>query len=184
MIVDQETDPRIAGEISRYHTWRTIRTQSVGEHSWQLLRILTTIWPDAPRRLFMAALYHDVGEMAGDIPWPGKRNDPDLKVKMDAAEARIHDGMSTSWGMPARITNLPHFEERVLKLCDNLEMWEFGLVEQNMGNAYAAVVAMRMLLASSEILETLLPHDNYPDLRPAFKKYVELRKQQERGENK
>lgn len=181
MIDDIETDPRIAGQIARYHTWPTHRTQSVGEHSWQILRILLTIWPAAPRRMLVHTTLHDVGEMAGDIPYPGKKNDPVLKDRMNVAERRVHSEMTSRWNLPPAIV-LSHYEEKVFKLCEYLEMWEFGLHEQNMGNRYGAVVSLRMLQAASALLGDLTPPSgDYPDLRPAIKKYTDMRKDQENG---
>lgn len=183
MIDDIETDPRVAGEIARYHTWPVTKKQSVGEHSWQVLRIILSVWPAVPRRLLVHAVLHDVGEMAGDLPFPVKKNDPVLKQRMDAAESAAHEQMSAIWNLPRAVV-LSDYERQVFKLCENLEMWEFSLQQQNLGNRYAAVMALRMLTAASILLNELdPPSGDYPDLRPAVRRYVEHRKRQERGEH-
>lgn len=184
MIDDIEADPRVAGQITRYHTWPKTREQSVGEHSWQIMRILLTLWPTAPRRLLVHAVLHDVGEMAGDVPWPGKKNDPVLKERHDAAERVVHENMSREWCLPPAVV-LGDYEHGVFKLCEYIEMWEWGLHEQNLGNRYGAVVALRMLMAASVIVDRLEPPSgDYPDLRPAVRRYVERRKMHENGKQK
>lgn len=183
MIVDIETDPRVAGQVQRFHTWPVHNGRSVGDHSWQIIRIMLTIWPSVPRKLIVHAALHDIGEMAGDLPGGTKQSDPVLKQRMDVAESANHEQMSAIWGLP-RAAVLSDYESRAFKLFDQLEAWEFGLHEQNMGNRYAAVVAMRMLLAASATLEGLEPPSgDYPDLRPAVRRYVELRKRQEKGQS-
>lgn len=181
MIESIESDPRIALQVTRYHTWPHVQDQSVGEHSAQVMRILLTVWPHAPRRLLIHCLLHDVGEMAGDVPYPGKKNNPALKQAMDALEDEYHGQMTERWDLPGPVA-LPEYEERVFKLCEYVEMWEYGLQEQNLGNRYAAVIAMRMLLAASALLEWLVPPSgDYPDLRPAVRRYVERRREHENG---
>lgn len=181
MIEGIETDPRIAGQVTRYHTWIRTRDQSVGEHSWQIMRILLTVWPSAPRKLLVHAVLHDIGEMAGDIPYPGKRNDNILKERMDAAETRLHREMEERWDLPPAVV-LNQYEYRVFKLCENLEMWEWGLQEQNRGNRYGAVVSLRMLLAASALLGDLVPPSgDFPDLRSSVRRYIKRRKEHENG---
>lgn len=181
MIVDIEHDARRGLEVKRFHTWPTIRGQSTGEHSAQVMRILLAVWPDAPRRMLVHCLTHDIGEMAGDLPWPAKKDDPILKDRMEMAETKVHAFMTARWQVPNR-NPLDHYQQRVFKLCESIEMWEFALTEQNMGNRYAAVVAVRMLLQASALLGELEPSTtDYPDIRPAIKKYVEKRKEQEIG---
>lgn len=174
MIINIEKDPRVAGEIRRYHTWKVHHQQSVGEHTWQVMRIMMTI--DAgmcTTKLMRYAMLHDVGEMAGDIPWPGKRNDPVLKERHDIAELKIHTAMSGRWGLPMLPTLSPT-ERNFFKMCENLEMWEFGLQERSMGNRYATVVASRMLVAAMEHYEKMPA-----EVRAATKRYVALREDQE-----
>jgi 5'-deoxynucleotidase YfbR-like HD superfamily hydrolase len=180
-VIDEiESDPRIAGQITRYHTWPRLRDQSVGEHSWQITRILLTVWPACPRRMLVHATLHDVGEMAGDIPYPGKRNDPVLKDRMDAAERAVHYRMTERWRLPSPAI-LSHYEEKVFKCIEYIEMWEYGLQEQNLGNKYGAVVSLRMIVAANALIDALVPTRGDPDIRPSIRKYVDERKRQEWG---
>lgn len=174
MIINIEEDPRHAGQISRFHTWPTHRTQSVGEHTWQVMRIMMTVDVGmCTTRLMHYAVLHDVGEMAGDIPWPGKRNDPVLKSQCDLAEGRVRAAMTARWDLP-HLPGLSDTERSFFKVCENLEMWEFGLQEVSMGNKYGAVVASRMLFAADAEMQRLSP-----DLRARIRKYVDARILQE-----
>jgi 5'-deoxynucleotidase YfbR-like HD superfamily hydrolase len=139
-------DPRAAGEVRRYSTWRTIRQQNVAEHTWQVLRILLTIWPAAPRNVIIHAVVHDMGEMSGDIQYPFKNMFPELRAGADKAENYVQNRQRISV-----------FERAVFKLCDNLEMLEFGMVEVNMGNKYGRIIMDRMQHATSDCMQTL--HD-------------------------
>lgn len=168
-------DPRVALMLTRYHSWPRLRDQSNGEHSAQILRILLTVWPDCPRKMLVHGIRHDMGEMAGDIQYPYKANNPPLKRMMDDIECQVTDRMSETIGTPPFVL-LSNYEERVFKLVEFLEMWEQGLTEMGMGNKYARIIAMRCITAASAIMEELekLRKDE-PDIRPAVKRYVDKR---------
>lgn len=148
-------DPRAAGEVRRYSTWRTIRQQNVAEHTWQILRILLTVWPSAPRNVLIYAVVHDMGEMAGDIQYPFKNMFPELRAGSEKAENYVQHMQRREIGIPEVKHPLSPFETQVFKLCDNLEMWEFGMVEVNMGNKYAQIVVDRMKEATAQNLQNL-----------------------------
>jgi len=173
MIIDIESDPMHGLQVKRYHTWRKIQTQTVGEHSAQISRIMMTVWPDVPRNLLMHAILHDVGEVAGDLPYPVKRDDPELKRRMMIAERRAHLRMSERFMLPDLVM-LTEYEEQFFKFCEYLEMWEHCLQERNMGNRYATVMLTRMLLAASTLMGLL---DR--DVQSRARRYVELRQEQE-----
>ena len=139
-------DPRAVGEARRYHTWAIHRDQSVGEHTWQVMRILLTVWPLAPRNVIVHALMHDGGEMSGDIQYPFKRLFPELRAGADKAEDYVRNLQRKSLGAP-EAKPLSVFEKLVFKACDNLEMWEMGMREVNMGNNYAKIICTRMMRA-------------------------------------
>jgi len=172
VITDIETDPRHGLQVQRYHTWPTIRKQSVGEHSAQIARIMLSINPDVSRELLVHAIEHDVGEMAGDVPWPGKANDPELKRAMDRAEGNICRMMQEKWHFPQR-PQLSEFERKFFKMCENIEMYEFALQEQNLGNRYARVVATRMLLAAGRVMTEMPEHVQTSTQRYMIKRDVQ-----------
>lgn len=173
MIVDIESDPRHGLQVRRYHTWRVIQTQSTGEHSAQIARILISIWPEAPGHMLRHCILHDIGEMAGDLPYPVKRNDAALKERMTINELRCHRDMSAKFMLPLPV-NLTVEEAIIFKFCEYLEMWEHCSQERNMGNRYATVMLTRMLLAASTLLGKL-PED----IQKRARQYVELRQAQE-----
>lgn len=177
MIVDIESDPRHGLQVQRYHTWPTIRKQSVGEHSAQVSRIMLSIDPGCCRDLLVHAIEHDVGEMVGDLPWPVKRNDSVIKGRMDMAEENLCSAMHEQWNFPSLILSRHHLsslELEFFKMCESIEMWEYALQEQNMGNRYATVVATRMLLAASELMGRMVPK-----IKSAARLYVARRQAQE-----
>ena len=85
---------RDAGDVTRFHTLRTIRQQSVAHHSWGVATLLLHVWPEAPASVLRAALWHDVAEIeTGDMPAPIKWANPELKKELgdvrDAFKALI-----------------------------------------------------------------------------------------------
>jgi 5'-deoxynucleotidase YfbR-like HD superfamily hydrolase len=148
-------DPRAAGHVRRYHTWAIHKEQTVAEHTWQILRILLTVWPSAPRNVIIHALMHDAGEMSGDIQYPFKLMFTELKAGGDKAENYVRKMQRDGIGAPEALHPMSAFEKNVVKCCDNLEMWEYGLCEVNMGNRYALIVVNRMQRAISENLAAI-----------------------------
>lgn len=149
-------DPRAAGEIRRYHTWAVHSDQTVGLHTWQILRILLTIWPNCPRNVIVYGVTHDSGEMSGDIQYPFKILFAELRAGADKAENYVRDMQRKGIGAPPESHPLSVFEKAVFKCCDNLDMWEFGLREMNMGNLYATVIVERMAAAVAENVQKLI----------------------------
>jgi 5'-deoxynucleotidase YfbR-like HD superfamily hydrolase len=136
-------DPRQAGQLTRYHTWARIRDQSVGEHSWQVTRILLAIWPDAPRHLLVHCLVHDVGELrTGDLPYPVKSLNPAIKESIGDVESSAHLGMCAPWALPPP-QSLTEDEKTVFKLAEYAEMLEWSFCEMSLGNRRAHLVAVR-----------------------------------------
>jgi 5'-deoxynucleotidase YfbR-like HD superfamily hydrolase len=153
----QTLDPRSAGKVTRYHTWERIREQSVGEHTWQLIRIILTIHPQASRELMIYAMYHDVGErVTGDVPFPVKRERSEVKAAFDQMEHEAHLQMATAWGVLAGV-RVPHEEMTTLKLAEFIEMMEWGLDEMALGNQNAALVYRRCYAQASRMLGEELP---------------------------
>jgi hypothetical protein len=155
-------DPRLAGRASRYSTWPHIREQSIGEHCWQVLRILLTIHPGASPELLRYTVFHDNGELtAGDPPYPVKVENPVFAEE----HGRIEDeGLALQlyeWG----ITHIPRKSEMsasdlwIFKLAEFIEMWEWGLEEQLLGNQFAALVSQRCIEAFRDRVGQYLRQD-------------------------
>ena len=128
---DVLTNSRLAGQVERYHTWPTIRKQTVAEHTWQILRIYLELF-GVDADVWKYILHHDSGEIrTGDLPFPLKSQNPDLKKIMDDLE----DDALAAMG----VGTIPLTSEQKwrIKVCDLLEMLEFGLQEMVLGNRLA-----------------------------------------------
>lgn len=168
-------DPRRAGLVRRYHAQPHLITQSVGEHTWQLLRIMTTIWPDVPRSLIVYAIYHDIAEgCTGDLPYTVKLSHPGVKASMDAAEDFAVMNMQRAWDLP-RVREPDAGEKAFVKACELVEFAEYSWNERAMGNRYIEVV-----------LQRVLPRIDAVQLAPTFvntryHEYVKRRRTYEEG---
>lgn len=178
-------DPRAAGGVRRYHTWAVHQNQTVAEHTWQILRILLTIWPQVPRSVLIHAVTHDMGEMAGDIQYPFKLLFPELGAGSVKTENYVRDQQRKGIGAPPETHPLSPYEKHVFKLCDNLEMWEFGLREINFGNRYGIIIRNRMSgaiaanLANVEALKGQKQYEDNPSVVPAVHRYMKKRQEME-----
>lgn len=185
MTLNLVEDPRSGGEVRRYHTWTVHHQQTVAEHTWQIMRILLTIWPNAHRNVIVWALIHDMGEMAGDIQYPFKLMFTQLGEGSEKAEMHVRKQQRERLGAPDVTHPLSKFEKTVFKLCDNLEMWEFGIREVNMGNLYAKIVVERMAAAVSTNLENLeslrgtTEFDRNDGIITAVRRYMQTRTEME-----
>lgn len=125
-------NPYFAGQVERYHTWPVHRRQSVGEHTWQVMMIWYQIFGPMSQEESEHILWHDAGELVtGDPPFPIKANNPALKAEYDRLECTAVEGMDGPPNEAREVTRLR------AKVCDLLEMWEFGNVELKMGNKFA-----------------------------------------------
>jgi hypothetical protein len=126
------TSARLAGLVKRYHTWPTLTVQSVGEHTWQVLRIYIQIFGAFTHNIVKHIIWHDCGELAvGDPPFPLKANDPHLKAILDLKEEQALAAMGV------HLPDLPPEDKLRVKICDLVEMNEFGIHEWRLGNTYA-----------------------------------------------
>jgi hypothetical protein len=184
-MLDLTSDPRAAGEIVRYHTWSMHNHQSVGEHTWQVLRIMLTVWPSCPKHVIVYVVVHDMGEMAGDIPYPFKQLVVDLKPAMLQAESIVRDYQRKTLGIPEDSKTITPFQMHAFKACEHIEMWECGLREVNMGNRYALLVRDRMLQAVSknfqalEAMEGTQEYSHNPGLVKSMHRYMTERMRME-----
>jgi len=136
-------DPRMAGEVERYHTWPSGSRQTVASHSWQLARIVLSVWPDVPKSVLVEVLFHDVGEVGtGDVPYPVKKDNPEVGRILSRVEQETRLLMCLPWGMPSP-EELAPATRHVVKLCEFIEMWEWGAQERLMGNQFGTVVEDR-----------------------------------------
>ena len=116
-----------AGAVTRFHTKRTIHTQTIAEHSWGVAMILTRICN--PRaELLRAALTHDLAEsVTGDTPATAKWLHEPLKQALDIMEIAVNRHLGID-------TELSKHELELLKWADMLELILYCESEVDMGN--------------------------------------------------
>jgi hypothetical protein len=123
---------RLAGEVIRYHTTPMHHRQTVGEHTWQCMRIYWQIWGALPVDLTTYFIWHDAGELAcGDLPFPVKSINPTIKLEMDKLEEKAVERMGGD------TNNISPILKVRAKACDLIDMHECGLAEVAMGNKFA-----------------------------------------------
>ena len=121
---------RDAGEVKRCHTERTLRSQTVAQHSWGVATILLHVCPEASGQMLRAALWHDVSERAiGDIPSPVKWESEMLHAEL----TRIEDKVNDEWDIMPLLTARQRAE---LKFCDAFEFFLWAREEMAMGNTF------------------------------------------------
>lgn len=136
--------------VERYHTWPTHRTQTVAEHTWQVLRIWDRLFGPPDERDFRYIMYHDSGELwTGDLPFPVKRRYPALAGIVDDIEDQALQAMRVDYREPN-----PGWKTK-MKLCDMIEMWETGRHEVALGNSYARPIVSDCEMYISEAAMTL-----------------------------
>lgn len=143
---------REAGAIRRFHAVRTIKEESVGEHSFNMMNLIMVLTEGkASRGLILAALTHDMGEYAvGDIPSQIKKAlPPELRIKVDeqeyAAVRAIHP----------HLPGLDETDLHLLKLADNLDGLLKCTDELKMGNHHVIPCGERYC----GYIQDLIEHD-------------------------
>jgi hypothetical protein len=95
-------------------------------------------------------VFHDIGEQTtGDIPYPMKRNNPQLKEIMDLLEQKSYYSQLEYWDS-FRQTLLTSEDMALFKQIELVEMAEFGLDQLCLGNNHGYIIAHRCLRAVFE----------------------------------
>lgn len=138
-----------ASDIQRWHTARTIKSQSVGEHTYRALQLLRYIaYPlDLSSNTIFAMLDHDVPEVVtGDVPFSAKREHSELKFAVDAVESIVRLEFEARYDLTPELKSL-------IKQADLLEMAYFGLEEANLGNKFGGHVIHNIINALMQLQE-------------------------------
>jgi hypothetical protein len=146
----------LAARVKRYHTWPTLHQETVGEHTFRVMSIYREIFgtPSNPD-LIEYMLDHDITEIGiGDPPFPVKMNNPALKREYAVAEAQ----QALVMGLPTEYC-IETADMMRFKVCDLLQMWEFGKIEKRMGNMLAIPIIDDTIQAALAILN----EEGFPD---------------------
>lgn len=120
-----------AGNVKRFHTFDSIKEQTVSSHSWGVAIIVCDLVKNPSIELLKAALYHDVAEgVTGDIPATTKWRYPELDAFLKKAEAEIEEGLGIVFSLTSK-------ERRILKFADMMELIITGWREYQLGNKNA-----------------------------------------------
>lgn len=144
----------VAGsEVVRYHTVRTLTSETVGHHSHGVAMICAFLSGGNPRsELLMAALVHDLAEhVLGDIPAPSKRAFA-IGSQVSALEDKLVYGVDLKVDLSAE-------DARILKLADIAQGMLFCVREMELGNSSIRVVYHRYKSYAEEKLLTGLERE-------------------------
>lgn len=123
--------------VTRFHTARCLRSQSVGEHSHGVAMIVMAIAPASPKHLILAALTHDLAEIeTGDVPATSKWRNEILKKDLELIEGQFNRLYGIDW-------ELTRSEEHILKWADMFELVLWAQEELTMGNRYMRAIRER-----------------------------------------
>lgn len=135
---------REAADVTRYHTKRTLRQQSLGHHSFNMLTMLLVVAPACRKEVIEAVMYHDLPELhTGDVPAPIKRMHPTLGPLLTSIESELYPLF--------RDIDLTADEVAMVKWLDTMELVLWCLEEKAMGNQYVVhtiVTGMTWVLES------------------------------------
>lgn len=134
-------DPRNSGRVTRWHTVPCLQNENVGEHSWQVARIVLAIWPFCPRELLVHTIIHDCGELrVGDMPSLAKAALKRKSVDFESMESEVYVSMCVPWCLPGMVI-LPPLQKAIFEFVEVVDGWEFALQEVEMGNRLMAPIA-------------------------------------------
>lgn len=151
---------RMAGAVKRYHTWPVLNQQTVADHTWHVMRICFQLWGPLPPEVSTYILWHDAPEIVtGDLPFPIKRDTPELAEILNVIDDETR--AATGWPSPEV---LPLWKKRI-KLCDLIEMHEYGWVELRQGNKFALPIINDTRTAIDKLSAELGPEDEQAVLR-------------------
>jgi len=127
--MDKILAARRAGRVQRFHTYDTLRREDVAQHTFNVMNLLLILTNcNVSKNLIIAALMHDQGEyVTGDIPSPVKlmlKSEPLLNMEVAAVNFIHHQGGP----------HLTEWEQKLLKLADNLDGYIKASEEVAMGN--------------------------------------------------
>jgi 5'-deoxynucleotidase YfbR-like HD superfamily hydrolase len=135
-----------AASVKRFHTVPTINNETVGEHSFGVAMMVIAITDrQCSKELLMAALFHDMAEIAiGDTPFNVKVEFPTVKKAL--ADAEMQWESKNNFHIP-----LTDEEKVVLKYADMLQLLYYCLGQRKLGNTNMDVVFRRGVAYLNEL---------------------------------
>lgn len=126
---------RECSRVERAHTLPHHGSYTNGQHSFDAVMLLFTLYPgDPPMHLVKAVLTHDFGERwCGDIPAPAKWSDGEFAKRSEQLEQRCLRAIG--YGI-----QLSPEENLWLKAVDTIELLLWAKQQIAMGNTDAAIV--------------------------------------------
>lgn len=134
---------RDAGAIKRYHVKRTLRQQTVAEHTFGVLMLVKQVAVMSLSHQDLVAVYetimhHDLPELfTGDVPAPIKRAHPELGPLLDRIESELHP-LYQDYQLEPHMVSL-------CKWADRMELVLWCLEEVRMGNTFCTQTVRRGL---------------------------------------
>ncbi len=132
------------GAVTRYHTVRTLKPQTVGDHTFGVVFFTTLLTQGkVSRELLLEALAHDLPEQIyGDIPAPAKRALNGSAYKLEELEDTLNEEHDMGAG---GLRELTPQDKRVLKMADILDGMMYCISEMELGNGGMLGVYYRYL---------------------------------------
>ena len=136
------------GHVTRYHTRPEVSdNQTVADHTWRALIILTTLWPSVKKEALLSLLLHDVAEAElGDVPATAKWNYKNLAEEYARAEADYTKKMAINFpalDLEQHNRSLTPEEKRCIKMSDMLELVLHCKRQMQKGNTLAEEIYER-----------------------------------------
>ena len=120
-----------SGEVVRFHNHAGVDKQPIANHQWGVALIVQYLFPEATKKLILAALTHDAAEyVTGDIPAPVKWVHPNIKETLESIEVLV----SHEWGIQYQLSRE---EKLVLGAADKLEGMCYCVQQLKQGNRSA-----------------------------------------------
>lgn len=138
---------REASKVERSHTMPHHGSYTIGQHSFDMLTLLVSLYPDCRRELMLAVMFHDIAERwTGDIPSPAKFSDGEFGKRLAQIEQRVLRRLGL-------VINLDEMERFWLKGLDVVEYVLWAKEQLSMGNqnVHASLVNSLRWLSNNRI---------------------------------
>ncbi len=138
-MIQRALDIRAGGRVTRWHTLPILGQQTVAEHTFHVLTLLSQLHANPSTALIQALLFHDVPEFqTGDLP-----HAPFTDAALDEALARVERQVAQRLALPV-YGNLVDMDQRWFRFLDSLECVFFCLDQATFGHRMPTVFQYSM----------------------------------------